>query len=173
MEVYDAIRVRKSVRSFKDRPIEQEKMDRILEAARLAPSARNSQEWRFIVVTDPETRSRLSQAAKGQRSVAEAPAVLVCCAVTDKRVMSCGHYLYTIDRAIATDQITLAAVSEGLGTCWIGAFYQDPVREILGIPESVEVVELLPIGYPQDPSEVRKDRKGIEEIVCYERWSLT
>jgi len=170
MDVYEAIRTRKSVRSYEDRPVEPEKLRRVLEAARLAPSARNDQEWRFVVVTDPEKRKRLAGEASGQHFIAEAPVVIAACAETDGRVMRCGQKSYPIDVAIAIDHLTLAATAEGLGTCWIGSFDPEAVRRILGIPRSVEVVELLPLGYPRDPKPVAKSRLPFDAIVRFERW---
>jgi len=170
MNVYEAIKTRKSVRSFLDKPVEQEKLDRILEAARLAPSANNRQEWRFVVIRDKATREKLIEAAAGQRFVGEAPVVIACCADTDKHDMRCGIPCYPIDVAIAIDHMTLAAVEEGLGTCWIGAFYPEKVRDVLGIPKSIEVVELLPLGYPSSPEPVQKMRKPLKEIIHEEKW---
>ena len=170
MTVHDVIRIRKSVRSWEDRPVARETLERVLEAARLAPSARNDQEWRFVVVTDEGTRTKLTQAANGQAFVGQAPVVIVACAETDRRTMSCGHLAFLIDTAIAIDHITLAAVEEGLGTCWIGAFDPARIRSILGIPASVEVVELLPLGYPKDHAPVQKSRLPFGEIVRWERW---
>ena len=170
MEVYDSIRIRKSVRAYLDKPIEREKLGRVLNAVRLAPSAGNRQEWRFVVVTDPEKRSRLAEEAAGQRFMAEAPVVVAACAETDGKIMRCGEACYPIDVAIAVDHLTLAAVAEGLGTCWIGSFDPDTVRRILEIPEQIVVVELLPLGYPKDPKPVTKSRLPLETIVCYEKW---
>ena len=173
MQVYEAMKKRKSVRSYLDKPVEKEKIDKILEAAQIAPSARNSQEWRIIVVTDKDVRKRLAiEAARNQMFVAEAPVVFVCCAETDKADMICGHSRYAVDCAIAVDHMTLAAVGEGLGTCWIGAFTQEPVRKILNIPKDIEVFALLPTGYPTDPAAVEKRRKPMDEIVCYDSWKL-
>jgi len=170
MNIYDAIKTRRSIRSYQDKPVEEDKLLRILEAARLAPSASNWQEWRFVVVRDAATRLKLMKAAKGQAFVGQAPVVIACCAQTDQHVMTCGQKCYPIDVAIAIDHMTLAAVEEGLGTCWIGAFYADQVREILGIPQDVPVVELLTLGYPAvvpGPG----SRLSLDEIVKYERWS--
>jgi nitroreductase len=170
MEVIDAIRSRKSVRSYLDKAVEKEKLSRVLEAARMAPSASNRQEWRFVVVTDPEKRRRLAEEAAGQRFIAEAPVVIAACAQTDGRIMRCGQACYPIDVAIAVDHLTLAAVAEGLGTCWIGSFDPEVVRRILAIPKEIVVVELLPLGYPRDPQPVAKSRLPIETIVRYESW---
>lgn len=170
MNVYEAIKTRRSIRSYLDMAVEEDKLQRVLQAARLAPSASNLQEWRFVVVRDAQTRKKLMEAAKGQRFVGEAPVVIACCAKTDQHVMTCGQMCYPIDVAIAIDHMTLAAVEEGLGTCWIGAFFADQVREILGIPENVPVVELLTLGYPASvpgPS----SRLPFGTIIKYERWS--
>ena len=170
MDVYDSIRIRKSVRSYLDRPVEKEKLDRVLNAVRLAPSAGNRQEWRFVVVSDPEKRRRLAEEAAGQRFIADAPIVIAACAETDGKIMRCGQACYPIDVAIAIDHLTLAAVAEGLGTCWIGSFDPDTVRQILGIPEEIVVVELLPLGYPKDPESIAKSRLPVETVVRYEKW---
>ena len=170
MDIYEAISQRKSVRAFEAKEVPEPTLMRLLDAARLAPSASNRQEWRFVVARDANTRLRLSQAACGQGFIAEAPVVLACCADTDGHVMTCGQPCYPIDVAIAVDHITLCAAAEGLGTCWIGAFYEDAVKEILGIPQPIRVVALLLLGYPKDPSLVNKHRLPREEIVRYERW---
>jgi nitroreductase len=170
MDVYEAIANRKSVRSFKDKDVPEEIISRLLETARLAPSASNRQEWRFIVVRDQATRKQLSVAARDQKFVGEAPVVLACCAETDGHVMACGQTCYPIDVAIAIDHITLCATADGLGTCWIGAFDEGEVKKILEIPPQIRVVGLLPIGYPKDASRVEKSRLPLEKIVKYEQW---
>lgn len=169
MDVFEAIKERRSVRAYDDKPVEKEKLNKIFEAARLAPSAANYQEWRFVVVTEKSKGKALMMAANNQSFVAEAPVVIACCAETDEHKMRCGEQCYPIDVAIAIDHITLAAVALGLGTCWIGSFYPDKVREILNIPKTIKVVELLTLGYPAD-SPRPKNRKTIEEIVHYEEW---
>jgi nitroreductase len=171
MNVIDAIKTRKSVRAYLDRPVEDEKLNTIMEAARLAPSASNRQEWRFILVQDAETRKKLAVAARNQPFVGEAPILIVACAETDEHLMSCGQACYPIDVAIALDHITLTAVELGLGTCWIGAFDELEVKKILEIPaQGVRVVELMPLGYPVDPAAMEKKRFPIERIVRYDRW---
>jgi nitroreductase len=172
MNIYDAIETRKSVRAFKNMQVPEAVLTRLLEAARLAPSANNFQEWRFVVVCDREKRVQLNEAACRQSFVAEAPVVLACCAETNRHVMTCGQKSYPIDVAIAVDHITLCAAAEGLGTCWIGAFYEDEVKRILEIPPEIRAVALLPIGYPQNPARVRKLRRPLEKILSYERWTF-
>lgn len=170
MDVMEAIKQRRSVRSFQAKPVPEEKLKRILEAARLAPSARNSQAWKFIVVKDEGLRKRLIKAAANQSFVGEAPVVIAAVALDPDYLMRCQVPSYAVDLAIAVDHMTLVAVEEGLGTCWIGAFYQDQVRQILNIPEKYKVVALLPIGYPADRAG-KKYRKSLNEIVCYETFS--
>ncbi len=170
MNVTDSIRTRKSVREYVDKPIENEKLNIVLEAGRLAPSASNRQEWRFVVVSNLETRKKLAEAVNGRTFVGKVPIVIVACAETDGHIMMCGQPCYPIDVAIALDHITLAAVELGLGTCWIGAFEEKRVKEILCIPEEIHVVDLLPIGYPSDPSQVEKERLPLDKIVKYEHW---
>ncbi|MGC9328888.1 MAG: nitroreductase family protein [Candidatus Hinthialibacter sp.] len=169
MNVSEAIRSRYSVRNYQDKPVEEEKLRKLLEAARLAPSASNRQEWRFVVVRDEKKRQALMKAAKNQEFVGQAPVVIACCAVTDNHVMSCGQKCYPIDVAIAMEHICLQAVEEGLGTCWVGAFYEDMVKKELQIPDEVRVVELLALGYPADQAPV-KNRLPFDEIVKYESW---
>ena len=169
MDVIKVIKERRSVRAYLDRPVERDKIQRLLEAARLAPSASNRQEWRFVVVTDRERRAALADAAADQAFVAQAPVVVAACAEHDGHMMRCGQLCYPIDVAIAIDHMTLQAVAEGLGTCWIGAFYEDAVKELLGIPKEIRVVELLTVGYPAEPPR-RLSRLPLESIVRWDRW---
>lgn len=171
MALLSQIQKRYSVRSYHSRPVEKQKLLAVLEAARLAPSAKNFQEWRFVVVQDQETRRKLMVAANNQAFVAEAPVVIACCAVNLDYVMRCGQHCYPIDLAIAIDHMTLQAVEEGLGTCWIGSFYEEQVKVVLGIPKDIRVVELLALGYPKDAPHP-KNRLPLDKIVCYEKWQL-
>jgi nitroreductase len=170
VDVIEAIRRRRSIRSYKDQPVEDEKLRAVLEAGRLAPSARNLQEWRYIVVRDPKRRAKLAEAANGQAFIGQAPVVLVACAKTDGRTMSCGERAYPIDVAISLDHMSLKAVEEGLGSCWIGAFDAQAVRKLLGVPEEVRVVELMPLGYPAEAPSARS-RLAFDEIVMQEQWA--
>jgi nitroreductase len=170
LDIADAIRIRKSVRSYLNKAVEKEKLTAILEAGRLAPSASNRQEWRFVVVKDGEIRRKIAEAANNQRFVREAPVVIAACAETDGHVMGGGQACYPIDVAIALDHMTLAAVELGLGTCWIGAFDEYRVKQILRVPAEIRVVALMPLGYPSDASAVHKKRKAFDEIVKYEHW---
>ena len=170
MNVMEAIRKRKSVRKYLNKKVEEDKLSAVLEAGRLAPSASNRQEWRFIIVRDQVSKKKLAEAANNQSFIAEASIVIAACAETDEHVMSCGQACYPIDVAIALDHITLAAVELGLGTCWIGAFDEKKVKQILEIPSEVRVVALMPLGYPYDSSVVNKNRLSISEISKYEQY---
>lgn len=170
MELMDSIKKRYSCRAYQNRPIESEKLEKILEAARLAPSARNYQDWRFVVVTDKEIRSQLSIAAYNQAFVAQAPVVIACCSNLT-HLMRCGQPTGSIDVAIAIEHIALAATSLGLATCWIGSFYPEQVRQILQIPTHIHVIELLTLGYPADTQPETK-RLPPEQIICREKWAF-
>ena len=170
MDVLGAIRKRYSCRSYADRPVEREKLECILNAARLAPSAKNLQDWRFVVVTDGQKRRRLAEAANNQMFVAQAPVVIVACSNSDY-VMRCGQAVGPIDVAIALEHVALEAAELGLGTCWIGSFYPEKVREVLEIPPEIAVIELMTLGYPADQPREAK-RLPLEQIVCYERWQF-
>ncbi|MBN1323734.1 MAG: nitroreductase family protein [Methanotrichaceae archaeon] len=169
MDVMEALRQRRSIRSFQSRPVEDEVLAKVLEAGRLAPSARNLQNWRFIVVRAEETRRLLASAAKGQTFVGEAPVVIAACGTETEYVMTCGQPAYAINVAIAVDHMTLAAAALGLGSCWIGAFYEDRAKEILGVPPEARIVCILALGYPgATPPPTR--RKGLDELVAWESW---
>ncbi len=169
MELKDIIQKRRSVRGFTDQPIVDDKIRRVLEAARLAPSAANRQAWKFIVVRDADKRKALAEAANNQAFVGQAPIIIAAVALMPDRIMTCGVPSYAVDLAIAVEHIVLAAVDEGLGTCWIGAFSQENVRKVLGIPEKYKVVTVMPIGYPAGETAART-RKSFEEVVCYDKF---
>lgn len=171
MALLAQIKNRYSVRSYQSRPVEKEKLLAVLEAARLAPSAKNFQEWRFVVAQDSAVRQKLMAAANNQSFVGQAPVVIACCATNVEYKMRCGQYSYPIDLAIAIDHMTLQAVEEGLGSCWVGSFYESQVKAILGIPEDVRVVELLALGYPAD-SFRPKNRLPLEQIACFDKWDF-
>ena len=169
MELYEAIEKRYSVRTYEDKPVEQDKLDRVLDAARLAPSGSNRQPWKFVVVRDAETRKNLVGACCDQAFVGEAPVVIAGVGLMADRMMSCGVPGDPVDVAIAMEHIALAATAEGLGTCWIGAFHQDPVRELLGVPGDCKVIEVMALGYPADQPRAKK-RKSLDEVVSYEKF---
>ena len=176
MDVMEAIRTRRSVRSYDSRPIPDEVMERLKDSLRLAPSACNYQPWKFILVTDPELKRALAKASMDQHFIAEAPLIVVGCGFPDRAYKHMGGYGNStdVDLAIALDHLTLAAVAEGLGTCWIGAFHEEQMKKLLNIPAGVKPVALTPVGYPKSPELNRpvreQDRKTADEVFCEERF---
>lgn len=167
----EAIKTRRSVRKYRETPISEALLKEVLNAARLAPSAENAQPWRIIVVMDEQTKLKLAAASNGQKFIAEAPVVLAGCGVPDEAFPTVGGYMnaHVIDVSLALDHLTLAAHANGLGTCWIGAFKEEKVREILGIPDDIRVIALTPLGYPAEVPE-RTPRKNLEDLIMYERY---
>ena len=170
MDVFEAITKRYSCRSYRSTPIEHQKLAKILEAARLAPSAKNLQDWRFVVVTDAQTKTKLAYAANNQEFIASAGAIIVACSNSDY-IMACGQPIGPIDVSIALEHISLEATELGLATCWIGSFDPARVKMILGIPDNVTVIELMPVGYPAD-NQPKARREPVENIASYEKWAF-
>jgi len=169
VDVYEAIRSRRSIRGYRDRPVPEDVLRRVLEAARRAPSARNRQEWRFLAARDPGVRQALAGAVRGNTFVGQAPVILAFCATEDTDVMSCGQKAGPIDVSIALAFVTLAAVAEGLGTCWLGSFEEAKVKAILGVPDGARVVAMTPLGWPAETPDA-KPRKAFDEVVRFDHW---
>jgi nitroreductase len=169
MDVFEAITQRKSIRKYKDKEIEKEKLIKVLESARIAPSASNRQEWKFIVVKDENTRNKLVSAAHDQKFVGQAPVTIVACSTESERIMPCGQYAYTVDLSIAVSFMMLEATELGLGTCWLGAFDEEAVKEILGIPSDIRVPAMFTMGYA-DENPAARPRKALKDIVCHEKY---
>lgn len=169
MDVFKAITERKSIRKYKDIEVEDEKLQKILESARIAPSAANRQEWKFLVVKNQETRDKLVEAANGQKFVAEAPITIVACSTESERIMPCGQHAYTVDLSIAVSFMILGATELDLGTCWLGAYDEEKIKEILGIPEEIRVPAMFTLGYTGE-NPAPRPRKDIKDIVCYEKY---
>jgi len=170
MEFAELVEYRKSVRAFKPDAIEQDKLERVMNAARLAPSAANVQPWKFILVKDDAMKRAMVDLCWKQRFVAEAPLVIVACALPARTRIG-GAPSAMVDAAIAVTHLILAAAAEKLGTCWIGAFESQPLKELLTIPDDVSIAAVLPIGYPVDDSRVAKSRKAFDQIICEETWA--
>ena len=177
MNVLEAIRTRRSVREYDPRPISGEATERMKDALRLAPSACNYQPWKFVLVTDPDTKQALVRAAKHQKFIAQAPLVVIGVGFPDQAYKHMGGSGNSadVDVAIALDHLTLAAAAEGLGTCWIGAFDEGAVRAAIGSPAGSRVIAMLPLGHPARPGlihEVEKGRRKPEgEVFAYDRFS--
>ena len=168
MTVYESIETRKSIRDYEKRPVEPEKLQRILEAGRLAPTALCSNATRFVVVDDPELMKKVQAACMGQALLGKAPMAVVVCS-DSTRNMGCDQRASTVDCSIALSFMMLAAAEEGLGTCWIGGFTQEPLKEALGIPAEYDVVALTPLGYPAEEG-LPRNRKPLEELVYHNGW---
>jgi nitroreductase len=184
MEVLEAINTRRSIRKFLDQPVEPEKLQMVLEAARMAPSWSNLQCWRFVVVQDPAIRATLSDLSfvesffstygfnknPAQKAIAAAPVVIVACADPAKSGTMADRHYYLVDVGIATQNLMLAAHAVGLGTVFVGVFDEEKVRDLLGIPADIRVVGLFPLGYPQEAKKTGPPRKPLDEIVFHEKW---
>jgi nitroreductase len=164
MDVFEAIRTRKSIRKFRLKSIPDEKLEMILEAGRLAPSAGNRQPWRFVVVKDPERRKTIAKAADSQMFIADASVIVV--ALGDPEA---SLRWFRQDIMIAVEHMVLAATALGYGTCWIGAFNEEEVKRLLRVPEDLKVIALLPIGFP-DETPAPRERKPLKEIVFLEKY---
>jgi|WetSurSiteA1Bulk_404760.scaffolds.fasta_scaffold103701_2 nitroreductase len=169
MDVFSAISHRRSIRSYKNAVVEEEKLKKVLDAARLAPSASNRQEWKFIVVRGSEKRAQLAAMTYGQRFVGEAPVIIVACATEGKSIMTCGQPTHTVDVSIACSFMILAACDQGLGTCWLGTFNEGEVKKLLGIPGHMRVVTMTPLGYPNE-APLPRPRKSFDQVVCFENY---
>ncbi len=171
MSVLDIIKQRRSVRKYKTDPIPEDVFLRVMEAARLAPSGKNSQPWKFIIVRDPEMRKDLAVASRNQNFMARAPIIIVACGYPDRSYPKQGNYMksWPIDVACAVDHLMLQACEEGLGTCWIGAFEEKDVKSLLGVPDDVRVLALTPLGFPDENPSFR-GRRALEEIISNESY---
>jgi nitroreductase len=162
VDVEEAIKTRRSIRRWQDRPIERPTLERLLEAARLAPTGRNGQQWEIVCVTDRERLRQLAAACNGQEHVAQAGAFLF---IVNDPSAKWRH----VDPAIALDHVTLRAVEMGLGTCWIGAFDEREVRHILGIPDDKVAVIGMAVGHPAEAPGPRP-RRPLDKAVRWEHY---
>jgi nitroreductase len=173
MEFYDVIQTRRSVRRFLKRAVGEDALERVLDAARIAPSGGDRQPWRFVVIKEEQKKKRIARACYDQDFVAEAPVVLVCCAIKCSSGYEPWHdEAGRRDAVIAIDHLILAARNEGLGTCWVGAVHDKQVKKIVNVPDDVDVVMVVPIGYPASKTAFRKasGRKKLKEICFLEEY---
>jgi nitroreductase len=169
MEILPEINNRASVRDFTDEPLTKAQIERILEAGRLAPSAKNRQAWRFVVIKDGPTRKQLENASFGQEYVGKAPVCVALCTTNIEYKMPNGQLSYPIDLGIAASFMMLQAEHEKLGSCVITTFNENDVKSLLSIPYSMRVVMLLLVGHPASRRE-RDQRLPMSRIVSYEHW---
>lgn len=173
MEFLEIVQKRRSLRSYASTPVEPEKLSYVLECARLAPSWKNLQCWRFIVIKELETRQALAETMAetnpGRKVLVQAPIAIVLCALpSESEVWEDKDYMM-LDAGLAMEHLILAATEQGLGTCWEGLFQEDKARKALNVPEDVRVVAFTPLGYASEEKRPRP-RKSIDEIVFYEKW---
>jgi nitroreductase len=173
LNVLEAIKERRSIRAFTNKTVSEEDIRRLLEAARWAPSAGNTQPLEMVIVKASETKQKLSEAALSQTLIQKASIVIVVCADVTRSSRSYGtrgEQLYSIqDTAAATENILLAAQELGLATCWIGAFHEKEVAKIINAPKSVKPVAIVPVGYPA-VRPVVPQKRTFNEIVHYEKF---
>ncbi len=162
MDVEEAVRDRRSIRKWADKPLEREKLEDLLDSARLAPSGHNGQRWEIIAVTEPGRLKQLVPMCNNQRHVGEAGAFLFIISDPDAKWIH-------VDPAIALDHLTLRAHEMGLGTCWIGAFNERRIRTFLAIPEKKIAVIGMTVGYPAETPEPRT-RRDLEDLVHWEMY---
>lgn len=179
MNVMEAIKSRRSVRKYKTDPVTEETLEMVLEAARWAPSWANTQCWRFVVVREPETKARIAEALRpgnpATDAVRNAPVVIVACAELGKS----GYYKgeaatdkgdwFMFDVALAVQNLVLAAHELGLGTVHVSLMDAKRIEEVMQVPEGVRVVELVPLGYPEEQPK-GPGRKELDEIVFHEKY---
>ena len=171
MKVKEAIERRRSVRSFQEKEVPRRLLEEVMDSVRMAPSASNRQDWKFVIVEDDSVKNQLYKAANEQTFVREAPFVIAGVATEPEDKMSCGVKAGIVDMSIALDHLTLRATEKGLGTCWIGAFDQEKTKKVLEIPPEYEVIALMPLGYPTyDLTRENKRRKKLEEIISYNKF---
>jgi nitroreductase len=187
MDVFKAIKWRRSVRAFAPKKIEHAALKQILEAARLAPSSSNKQAWHFVVIDDKDMIEQIpKQVALGEKMVVKwlknAPVVIAGCytkALTHHLARLFDHENHLIDVAVAMTHISLAATALGIGTCFVGWFNQKKLKKILGIPGQYSIAVLLALGYPADESSTEaignisaRSRKKLDQIVSYNKFGV-
>ena len=179
-DLMTVIRKRRSVREYLDKPVEDKKIEQIIEAARLAPSASNNQPWRFVVVKDKALKDELYEKAIGtilpiNKWVSTVPVIIAACAnpsIPHKIGAGIKKIEYhLLDMGIAGEHLVLAAAELGLGTCWIGWFNEQAVHNVLNIPKGVKVVALITLGYPEKDLELNeKEKLGLDKILHWNKY---
>jgi nitroreductase len=176
LDIFQVFRDRRSIRRYQDRPVEANKIAQVLDAARLAPSWKNLQGWRFLVLDDQSCKEAILAAFPednpGRKAIAAAPVAIVACADPAESDVANGIEYYIADTAIAFEHLCLAAHALGLGTCWMGWFDESSLKKALGIPDWTRVVGVTPLGYPDRQPKARP-RKALAEIAFYNHWGKT
>ncbi len=171
MEVLEATKAIRSVSRFKPTPVPEQKVQAVMNAARLSMSVDNLQPWKFIVVTDEDLKKKLVNVCGNAKLNSSAPLLIVACARMDEAVSTVGGYMnsYPLDLGMAISHLTLAAINEGLGTSWAFSFNEEKVKAVLGIPPDAKVIGLTPLGFPEElpPPD---GRKHLSEILSYNKY---
>ena len=171
MDVFQAIKTRRSIRIFTDKRVTDREVKKLIEAARWAPSAGNIQPWEFIIVKDLKVKHGLCEAAMNQTLIEQAPVVIVVCADpmrSSRRYGSRGTNLYCLqDTAAATQNILLTAHAAGLAACWIGAFDEEAAKKVLSVPDELRPIAIVPVGHPDEKPRARL-RRSLDEITHHE-----
>ncbi len=185
MDLFDAIKTRRSIRKYLDKPIEDEKLQAVLEAFRMAPSWANFQCWRLVVVKDKDVKAKISalsyvesvfaplgyKANPSMKALAEAPVVIVLCADPEKSGTLWNQQYYLVDSGLAAQNMMLAARGLGLGSVFVGIYDEDKLKYLLKIPKEIRIVGLFPLGYPAGEQQGGPSRKPVEEFCFSEQWS--
>jgi len=173
MDIFQVIRDRRSIRKYQDTPVEDEKIRQVLDAARLAPSWKNMQCWRFLVLREQADRTKLLASIPddnpGKKAIAAAPVVIIVCADPAESDVENGIEYYIADTAIAFEHLCLTAHALGLGTCWMGWYNEEQIKSAFNIPDSIRIVSLTPLGYPNQEPKPRP-RKELADIAFYDIW---
>ncbi len=186
MDLFEAIRTRRSVRKYIDKPVEDEKLNAVLEAVRMAPSWANYQCWRLIVVKDKVAKAAISASSyvesyfapkayksnPSMKALAEAPVVIVLCADPERSGSMRGQSYYLVDAGLAAQNLMLAARGQGLGSVFVGVYDEEKVKELLNIPEGIRIVGLFPLGYPVEEKKEGPARKPLSEFCFYDYWGV-
>ncbi|MGI9038130.1 MAG: nitroreductase family protein [Gemmatimonadota bacterium] len=167
--VFQLLRNRQSVQAYADRPVPPNSLARILDCGRYAPSVREAQPWRFVIVQDAMTRYQLAREAFNHALVRSAPVVIVACARVHSLVSGNGRPSHPVDVTAGVQSMALAAADLGLAAAWITAYRESGIREALGIPSDVPVVALLTIGYADGFSSLA-ERRTEDDVIAWERW---
>ena len=184
MELFEAVKTRHSIRRFSDQPVEQEKLDAILEAVRMSPSWANRQCWHFIIIKSEPVKKQISECSyvesyfgpsgystnPAQKGIIQAPVLIAACADPARSGNLWQQPYYMTDMGIACQTLMLAAHDLELGTVFVGVFEETKIKKILKVPDSIRIVGIFPIGYPRSERATGPERKSLSDIVSYEKW---
>jgi nitroreductase len=186
MDLFEAIKTRRSIRKYSDKTVEDGKLQAVLEAVRMAPSWANYQCWRMVVVREKTTKQRISEMSyvesyfspKGYKSnpsmkaLVEAPVVIVLCADPAQSGVLWGQNYYLVDVGLAAQNLMLAARGQGLGTVFVGVYDEEKLKSLLNIPSEIRIVGLFPLGYPVEEKKDGPARKPLQDFCFHEQWGM-